>query len=276
MASASDSPPHDFLLERERERNRSTRSGFQRYAAHRAQQMALLGGLRGQRLALLGAGNCNDVELPALARAFEELHLFDIDAEALNGAVERQSSAVQRACHLHPQDLSGVASQLQQWRAAEPEPMAAQIAAWTNLCPLLTEVGQFDVVVSSCLLSQIAINLRDFFGLTPALNSALFAAIGGHVLLATSLTKPGGTLLVISDCITNQYPIHEETQARGALGAIAHLAAQGAAFPGTDPELILSLVTSPEFPRPALERGWIWELSDQQYLVYALKALRSA
>ena len=269
-----DRPPHNFMLARERERNQSTRGGFDAYAAHRAEQMATLDGLRGQRLAVLGAGNGNDLELSELASAFDELHLFDIDADALERALAGQSRAVQLKSKTHVHDLTGVAALLEDWRASPPEPLAAQVSAWTKLCELLTDVGQFDAVVSTCLLSQVAINLRDFFGLTPALNSALFAAIAGHVMLATSLTRPGGTLVVISDCITDQYPIHDEARARGALPAIFHLAAQGAAFPGTDPELIESLVKSPEFPRPELVRGWIWDLSPQSYLVYALRAER--
>lgn len=265
---------HGFLLERERERNASTRGGFDTYAHHRAQQMALLRGLRGERIAILGAGNCNDLDLPALAEAFQEIHLFDIDGEALERARERQTVRVQRACHLHVHDLTGVASFLEDWRKVPPEPLAAQIAGWSKLEFLLSEAGEFDAVLSSCLLSQVAINLRDFFGLVPALNNALLAAITGHVMLAKSLTKRRGTLLVVSDCITSQFPIHQEARARGAMDAIFHLAAQGAVFPGTHPSLIVDLLTGADFSAPELQRAWIWDLHGQSYLVYAVTTAR--
>ena len=268
--------PHGFLLDRERQRNASTRGGFDTYAHHRAQQMALLQGLRGERIAVLGAGNCNDLDLATLTEAFEEIHLFDIDAEALERARERQTSRVQRACHLHVHDLTGVASYLEDWRTSHPEPLAAQIAGWRKLEPLLSEAGQFDTVLSSCLLSQVAINLRDFFGLVPALNNALLAAISGHVMLASSFTKPGGTLLVVSDCITSQFPIHQEARARGPVDAIFHLAAQGAVFPGTHPSLIMDLLKGADFSAPELKRAWIWDLREQSYLVYAVAASRLA
>ncbi|MDF3065189.1 MAG: hypothetical protein K0R38_790 [Polyangiaceae bacterium] len=267
--------PH-FLLERERDRNESTRGGYSAYAAHRARQMALMGDRRGERLAVLGAGNCNDLELSTLAASFRELHLFDLDEEALDGAWRRQNDDVKRACHLHTCDLTGVASFLEAWKAAPPEPLEAQLAAWTKLSAVATACGQFDTVLSSCLLSQVAINLRDYFGIVPALNSALVAAISGHVMLAAALTKPGAAVLVTSDCITSRYPIREEAQARGALNAILHLAAQGAAFPGTDPELVASLLTSAEFSRPELKDAWIWDVGSQSYLVYALEAVRHA
>jgi hypothetical protein len=163
----------NFLATRERERNASTREAFSAYAQHRARQMALLSRLSGERIAILGAGNCNDIELSALAKAFREIHLFDIDGTALSAAVERQSDDVKCVCQLHETDLTGVASFLEAWRDNPPEIMVAQVAAWEQLSPLIAEVGEFDVVLSSCLLSQLAINLRDYFGLVPALNSAL-------------------------------------------------------------------------------------------------------
>lgn len=260
----------NFMVHQERWRNSSTRLAFEGYAQHRAQQMALLQGWRGERLAVLGAGNCNDLDLASLANSFREIHLFDIDAEALAGAYQRQSERVRRACSLHERDLTGVASLIEAWRCDAPEPMAALVAGWRGLAPLVDEAGQFDAVLSTCLLSQVAINLRDFFGVTSALNTALMAAITGHTLLAKTLTRPGGTLLITSDCITNRFPIHEEAAARGAMGAIFHLSQLGAAFPGTDPRLIVDLLREPQFSAPELKSAWIWDLSEQSYLVYAV------
>lgn len=268
---------HEFLLACERDRNATTRDAFttEAYTHHRARQMALLGSLGGERIAVLGAGNCNDLDLSALAKAFREVHLFDIDGNALRSAVERQDGEVQRACRLHERDLTGVARLLDDWRHSSPEPLPAQVAAWKELSSLIKEVGEFDAVVSTCLLSQVAINLRNFFGIVPALNGALCAAIVGHVLLTAALTKPGGTLLIVSDCITNQFPIHEEARQRGPLNAIFHLAEQGATFPGTDPELIAGVLRGTEITGAEFKDAWLWELTDeQQYLVYALQGTR--
>jgi hypothetical protein len=183
---------------------------------------------------------------------------------------------VRRACFLHERDLTGVASLLDPWRREAPEPATALVDAWKRLAPLAGEAGQFDAVLSTCVLSQIAINLRDFFGLVPALNIALMAAITGHIVLAKTLTKPGGLLLVTSDCITNRFPIQQEAKARGAMGAIFHLSQQGAAFPGTDPKLILEVLREARFSPPELRRAWIWNLSEQSYLVYGVATSRLA
>jgi hypothetical protein len=237
--------------------------------------MALLGALRGERIAILGAGNCNDLDLSSIARSFGEIHLFDIDGDALRRAIDRQEDDVQHACRVHEHDLTGVASLLEGWRHSPPEPMPAQLATWSTLSGLIDQAGEFDAVMSTCLLSQVAINLRDFFGVVPALNGALCAAIVGHLHLASELTKPGGTLLVVSDCITSQFPIHEEAKRRGPLDAIFHLAAQGATFPGTDPDLIAGVLRGTEIDGAEFKDAWLWELTpEQQYLVYALQGRR--
>lgn len=237
--------------------------------------MELLRTLTGDRIAILGAGNCNDLDLSSIAESFGEVHLFDIDGEALRRAVERQDHGVRRACRLHEHDLTGVAALLDEWRDCSPEPMPAQLATWSALSALIDEAGEFDTVMSTCLLSQVAINLRDFFGIVPALNGALCAAVVGHLHLAAELTKPGGTLLVVSDCITNQFPIHEEADRCGPLEAIFHLAARGATFPGTDPDLIAGVLRGAEIAGTELKDAWVWELTaEQQYLVYALMGTR--
>jgi len=262
------------MIERERWRNASTCSLFGGYAEHRANQMALLAGWRGERLAILGAGNCNDLDLAMLADSFRELHLFDIDGQALTSAYERQSERVRRACALHECDLTGVATLIERWRDHEPEPREAVTAAWAELARIASQAGEFDAVLSTCLLSQVAINLRDFFGIVPVLNTALMAAITAHIVLAKTLTRPRGSLLVTSDCITNRFPIRQEAAARGAMGAIFHLSQEGAAFPGTDPRLVVDLLREARFSPPELKGAWIWDLSEQAYLVYGAATTR--
>ena len=67
------------------------------YAGHRAQVTKLLAssGKSGEerRLAVLGAGNANDLDLEVLAGVFSDVHLADLDAVALARAVRRQDAA---------------------------------------------------------------------------------------------------------------------------------------------------------------------------------------
>src|SRR5690348_15383718 len=66
--------------------NAETRDHWDAFAGHRAKVTGLLtsGGLPGaSRLCVLGAGNCNDVDLAALLRAHREVHLVDVRLPAI-------------------------------------------------------------------------------------------------------------------------------------------------------------------------------------------------
>src|SRR5687768_987564 len=71
--------------------NRTTRGQWDWYARHRAEIEKLIRtDGRGQRICVLGAGNCNDLDLRWLTEAYREVRLVDIDRGALARAAERQ------------------------------------------------------------------------------------------------------------------------------------------------------------------------------------------
>src|SRR5262249_19148251 len=89
--------------------NASSRSGWERYAAHRRVVTSLLtSGTAGGRLCVLGAGNGNDLDLPALLKAFREVHLVDLDAEALTFGTTFQKVAGHPGLRTHEIDVAGV------------------------------------------------------------------------------------------------------------------------------------------------------------------------
>ena len=84
---------------------------------------------------MLGAGNCNDLDLAALAAAYRDIHLIDIDPEALQRARERQPEEVAEKLILRaPVDLSGIFDWLPRLRgqALSGEELAALTAAATD------------------------------------------------------------------------------------------------------------------------------------------------
>src|SRR5215471_11691642 len=90
------SPP-PALLAYHRNNNRETASSWEQFSQHRAQmtQLALEAAPEtGGRLAVLGAGNCNDLDLDALTARYREVHLIDVDVEAVRRARGRVAPEV--------------------------------------------------------------------------------------------------------------------------------------------------------------------------------------
>src|SRR5262245_28385720 len=151
-------------IQNERTANLGGRGSWELYSAHRQQMTDAIGTLaRGQgRLCLLGAGNCNDVDLGALATRYQEIHLVDLDVKALAAAVERQPPDVRSRLHRHaPIDLSGMLQSIDGRRRPEartgtpgfgaPDKLRdGAVDAITGALP-----SNFDVVVSGCVMSQL-------------------------------------------------------------------------------------------------------------------------
>src|SRR5437868_8579473 len=73
--------------------SRQSRDAWERYAAHRRKIHALISAADcapGGRLCVLGAGNCNDLDLQSLEREFAEIHLVDLDRDAIEDGIARQ------------------------------------------------------------------------------------------------------------------------------------------------------------------------------------------
>src|SRR5690242_13875342 len=93
----------DKLAEVQIRFNAASREEWESYRGHRRVITELLTSApcgRGGRLGILGAGNCNDLDLGSLLAFYQEVHLFDLDAEALAHGVGRQNASGHAALHL--------------------------------------------------------------------------------------------------------------------------------------------------------------------------------
>src|SRR5437660_103300 len=119
-----------------RRNNRETAEGWQPFAEHRARVTGLL--LPGaRRLAVLGAGNCNELDLTALGDAYREIHLADPDgARAAGGPVDASDA---------PRDPWAVVRRLQ-----------AATACFAGTSPRMIERMLRDDVSIACLIEPPA------------------------------------------------------------------------------------------------------------------------
>ena len=229
---------------------------------------------------MLGAGNGSDLDLPALAARFATLHLVDVDGEALERCRAGAPAAVQDRLALHPDvDLSGFAACLDEWGEAFPSEPELGRAAQPAIHDVLRRLGRtFDLVVSTCALSQLAVPYHRAWLLPAPAWAALHAAITAvHLAAIAGATKPGGTGILIFDVLSSKAApaLRELAPADAPAFAARHVAEGGRLEP--DPAGLLArlaglgrLVASPRLTDP-----WLWNIGAETQLVYGLAFARA-
>lgn len=282
--------PPEPVAQRQARFNRSTRTHWLHFAPHRArvQELILTGRPPGRagRFCALGAGNCNDLELARLLDAFDEVHLVDIDPAALSAGAERQGVAGAAGLHAHaPVDLTGIADVVSGWKDAAPSTADVTVAVeQSNAAPTPDLGGAFDVVLSSCVLSQIVGYATDALGgRHPACADLVRAIRGRHLRLMVDLLAPGGAGLLVCDLVSSEsvdelprVPEHELP------GLLRKLARDGKFFSGLYPHALENVFESdpriaPRVRDVRLLTPWLWRLGPlRSFFVYGLRFRRAA
>jgi hypothetical protein len=233
---------------------------------------------------VLGAGNGSDLDLPRLAKTFTEIHLVDLDGDALARGHAALPARLRERVVLHADvDLTGLIDHLDDWGDAFPTEAelgrAAVPAIQGVLARILTRAGRrFDTVVSTCVLSQLAVPFHRAWLLPAAAWANLHAALTAiHLSTLSGATEPGGTGILIFDVLSskNAPPLRElDPEAPDSIEAFveAHLAAGKTLEP--DPSSLLRRLQSPGMERiveaPRLTSPWPWNIGAETQLVYGL------
>jgi hypothetical protein len=270
------------------EQQAANRSGillYDSFATHRARMTALVRKASpGGRLCVLGAGNCNDLDLATLGASYREIHLVDLDPESLDRARLRQSPALRARLFLHaPVDLSGLVGRLERWTRFEvtPEELIEHADATSEVIAE-TVPGPFDVVLSACILTQmqlLPVNvMTDRHPLFEAVRHTLNLT---HLRTLLRLQAPGGRAFLVtdvtSDRITSFGSISEAADLRPLMDELVQ---QGEIFYAANPKLLEAIAhDDPKLRKNARLSGpldaWAWQNgSGGVFLVYALELTR--
>jgi hypothetical protein len=265
--------------------NAESRHQWENFAGHRQTATRLLcaqAAHGGRRLCVLGAGNCNDLDLVLLLKSFREVHLVDLDTEALALGVARQGVANDSRLHCHGGlDLTGALDAIATWSAHDPIPpeQVQGLAEWPGLRVAPALPRPFDVVASICLLSQLIGNAFHATGERHSQFLSLVQAIrAGHLRLLCDLTAPGGTVLLITDVVSSDtFPSLGALPDSALPELLPRLARERNYFHGLNPALLPSIFQQDPILQArviGLEpvAPWRWNLHDRVYLVWALKA----
>jgi hypothetical protein len=267
--------------------NASALEHFDTFASHRAHTSALVLGRassqQGLRLCILGAGNCYDIDIDAVAAVYREVHLVDLDRAALERARERASARARDriVCHA-PVDISGFLPQLDRWARFDvrPDELVKLVGA---SAPQIARglPGPFDVVVSACVISQI--QLAVFNVMSPAhplFNAVRLVANLTHLRLLAGLTAPTGRACLITDVSSNDlYPLAQVDAAADLRPLLTTLVSSGAIIYAVGPDLLASTAREDPLLQETVEMSgpvdaWLWQNGpDRIFLVYAVEML---
>jgi len=264
--------------------NRSGLPHFELFASHRRRLTDLVvraAESSSARLCVLGAGNGYDLDLPRLLEAFKEIHLVDLDKQALEGLKRRIPPERQADITVHaPVDLSGILARLRDWKERRLDP--EQLIRWpyTATERIVNEIGQnFDVVASTCVLSQMQLGLVQALGEThPFFQAARFTVNVAHLRTLCRLLAPGGRAVlatdVASDLDCDFTAVSEADDLRPLLRSQATVAKM---MDMMDPELLHRMFLEDPLlsQRATLSEpvdAWLWRNGpDRTFLVYAVE-----
>ncbi|QDT41305.1 hypothetical protein Pan241w_13650 [Gimesia alba] len=271
------------LFEGEFQFNLASRPNWETGARHRETLMKYLTGLVGDRqgrLCVLGAGNCNDLDLKRLLQVYSEVHLVDLDESALEYGVQSQEVADDPRVFRYVRDLTGAGEELAGFEAAStlPETDLSEIIQRFSQPAALDLPGPFDVVCSTCVLSQLILQAVNAVGDThPQFEQLMVAIRSQHFQTIVDLIKEGGAGLVVSDFVSSEsatdlkdVPDFQFTQ------YLSQLLSSRNFFHGVHPGVLFSqlkgnaplagLVQNVEMLPP-----WRWDLGSRQYAVAAIR-----
>ncbi len=268
--------------------NERTRQSWDQYAEHRRLVTELLTNARGpgrERLCVLGAGNANDLDLAALAAAFREVHLVDIDAAALAAATARLPAETSGSIKCHAGvDLTGILPQLDSWAAETPPDEGAVDSALQAAVEFAGPAlpGPFDVVVSTCVLTQLIESVvKSLDPAHPRFRDLLLAVRDRHLRLLVELTAPGGVAMLVTDIVSSDTCPEVARVPPVELPAVVdRLISERNFFTGVNPYLLKRWYEQDAEIGLQFDGGvrligpWRWSVGPRAFAVFALKMVR--
>ena len=184
--------------------NRETLDFWRLYRSHREAVADLISRTpqpASASLCILGAGNCNDLDLVRFTSRFAQVHLVDLDRQALDKGVQRQSPPAPGRIRLHGGiDLTGILKTLATWERHRPKRESiAHCIREARAFAGLPVPDRFEVVTSMCLLTQIIDSVVSMTGPGAVPLELVRALRQRHLHLLAELLLPGGIGILVTD-----------------------------------------------------------------------------
>ena len=261
------------LVVRQLRLNRETFDFWRLYRSHREAAADLISRKPqpgSASLCILGAGNCNDLDLARFTSRFAQVHLVDLDRQAMDKGVQRQAPPAPGRIRLHGGiDLTGILKTLATWERHRPrrESIAHCIReARAFAGPPVPD--RFEVAASMCLLSQIIDSVVSMTGPGAVPLELVRALRQRHLRLLAELLLPGGIGILVTDFALERGGARQPQPASPPGSARA---SPGGAFLGTSPEELCALTSNDPILRTQLcqarvSPSWLWRQNPHRTL----------
>ena len=165
-------------------------------------------------LSVWGAGRTTDLDLISLRRHYAKIELIDLDTALTEQALIQRGFDEQSNVTIAPAtDVTGLDGH---WKSFEDNPTETNLKAILQAIQKATlDLGRYDVVVSTCLLSQIlkkvSRTLNESGLPSNVINENLPRVIRAirekHLELIVEHTLPGGAAVLVTDLTSSEAPV---------------------------------------------------------------------
>lgn len=262
------------LVARQLRLNRETLDNWRIYRSHRKAVADLIcrpPQPASASLCILGAGNCNDLDLARFTGRFARVDLVDLDREAMAGGVQRQSPPAPGRINLHGGiDLTGILKTLDTWERHRPgRESIDHCVREARALAGLPFPGRFEVAASMCLLTQIIESVVSVTGPKTLPMDLVGALRQRHLRLLAELLAPGGVGYLVTDFALER-GVPSPPQDASPTSECAP-APPDAAFLGVHPQEICRLVTNDAILRTQVRQArvtpsWLWRQNPRRTL----------
>lgn len=271
----------DKVIKDQIEYNLKSFDGWEIYHSHRQKILEIIVSksiCSSDRLCILGAGNCNDLDLNILVNKFREVHLVDLDNQALQNGISRQNLNNCSNLYIHGKiDLTKSLWFLSEFyqKSKPSEDDVKKFIQETNLSLNLNITEPFEIVVSVCMLTQLINTIIFAIGSNhPWLPEFILKIRNHHLNQLASLIKPNGWGLLITDIVSSDSCAEIATTPEEKFPFLVNklILAQNF-FHGVNPYKISSTLSSnPLLFEVRMLHSWGWNFGPRIYAVCAIEA----
>ena len=272
------------IIAEQQQRNLKSRDRWELFASHRhevTQHLVQKAQSDADRLCVLGAGNCNDLDLQQLVITFGEIHLVDLDSDALIAGIKQQNlTNCPKVYQYGGVDLAGIMEILSEW-SDQVVPSEAEIVRCVQQAlkfrgPDLP--GSFNVVASVCLLTQLIDSVVQVLGCQhPRFFELILGIRLRHLHLLSQLTAPKGWSILITDIVSSDTAPNLISIPEMELPAkLMQLLNEHNFFHGVNPFAIGNVLKNDpslasQLTQLTLSPPWRWNFGPRVYMVYAIQ-----